>query len=282
MIPSEVRTFTYETGEIQRIQVVRPERWSDLEFFHPQPDTGTFDEFCHIYRTYLVPACPWLFGQMILFHLPEDLNITIPEPPATYGTLLHPMSRAAAALKTHVRIRRGRPVFLHDADHAVRTFWNELESRHLLEVVSGQLPSTIIIPVGPQTGFLSKSEPDAPMKCNANFFIMDRFDCASIYDVQGTPFGLQVKNGFVESPPLFNREALIVRNRTDKNCLNTVGGTAASSGSQNPSISPESSCSLASSYSHFSPSSINSSGSQPSSCSLASSYSHFSPSSINS
>jgi hypothetical protein len=58
---------------------------------------------------------------------------------------------------------------------------------------------------------LTETEPDAAVKVNASFFIMDRFDCATIYDHIGIPLGLCVKNGVVENPPLFCREALLVR-----------------------------------------------------------------------
>ena len=49
------------------------------------------------------------------------------------------------------------------------------------------------------------------MKVNASFFVMDRFDCATVYDHLGTPVGLCIKDGVVENPPLFDREALLVR-----------------------------------------------------------------------
>ena len=65
--------------------------------------------------------------------------------------------------------------------------------------------------MGEFTGYLSKQEPKAQLKCNTSFFIMDPFDCATPYDQIGMPFGLCVKNGVVEHPPLFDREALLVK-----------------------------------------------------------------------
>ena len=49
------------------------------------------------------------------------------------------------------------------------------------------------------------------MKVNASFFIMDRFDCATVYDQVGTPLGLRVKDGVILDPPLYEREALLVK-----------------------------------------------------------------------
>ena len=48
-------------------------------------------------------------------------------------------------------------------------------------------------------------------KVNASFFIMDSFDCATVYDHVGKVFGLCVKDGVVESPPLYHREALLIK-----------------------------------------------------------------------
>jgi hypothetical protein len=69
--------------------------------------------------------------------------------------------------------------------------------------------------LGDLPGYMTATEPSARMKVNANFFIMDRFDCATIYDQVGTPFGLCVKDGEVRNPPLYGREALLVRKDGD-------------------------------------------------------------------
>ena len=57
---------------------------------------------------------------------------------------------------------------------------------------------------------MTEDKRKAALKVNASFFIMDCFDCATAYDHVGTPIGLCVKDGAILSPPLFNREALIV------------------------------------------------------------------------
>ena len=54
-----------------------------------------------------------------------------------------------------------------------------------------------MIPISRRTGYLSRNEEGAAMKVNASFFIMDRFDCATVYDQVGTPLGLRVKDGVV-------------------------------------------------------------------------------------
>lgn len=205
---SEVRTFSYPNGEIQRVQLVCWENWQQLAFWKPAYSEASLGCFERIYRQFLVPACPWLFGNMVMFRLPEDMAVPFPYDTAQFGQLCEPLTAAAAALKQGVRFRGKQPVF---RDKATETFYRELESRNCLYVVRGKLPVTTIIPVGNLSGFLTETAKTAPMKVNASFFIMDRFDCATVHDHIGISLGLQVRNGNVENPPLYQREALLVK-----------------------------------------------------------------------
>lgn len=205
---SEIKTFTYPNGEIQRVQLVRWEDWSQLDFLKLKYSDASLDCFANIYRQFLVPACPWLFGNMVMFHIPDDLELDCSFTTKKYGAVADKLTAAAAALESGVKIVGGKPVF-HNA--WAKHFWKALEERGCLRLISGKLPVTTMIPVGSTTGYLSGEEQAAAMKVNASFFIMDRFDCAAIYDHVGTPLGLCVKDGVVDNPPLFGREALLVK-----------------------------------------------------------------------
>ena len=202
---SEIRIFPRAGGEIQRVQLVRPDSWSELEFLHPAPSEDSFDCFYRIYRQYLVPAAPWVFGNIVMFRLPA--GVAIPSSLAgKYPHIADPLTVAAMVLSCGVAVL-GDQVFFRNRE--VRHFWQELKRRNCIRIVRGNLPVTNIIPVGEVTGFLT--EAPGRLKCNTSFFIMDTFDCATAFDHIGTPFGLLVKDGNVESPPLFSREALLVR-----------------------------------------------------------------------
>lgn len=205
---SQITTYTYPDGSIQRVQVVRWEDWAALDFLSPPPSADALDCFSHIYRNYLVPAAPWLFGNLVMFRLPKDPEIHFPFHTKSYGALTHPLTAAAAALTKGVKIAAGKPRF---RDGKVKAFWEELERQNCLRIVSGKLPVTTIIPLGDAPGYLSRSASGAAVAVNSSFFIMDRFDCATVYDHVGTPFGLCVKDGLVSRPPLYHREALLVR-----------------------------------------------------------------------
>ena len=205
---SEIYTFSYLNGERQRVQLVHLEDWSRLNFLPVSPSEDALDRFARIYEKYLVPACPWLFGHMVMFRLPEDMEVPFSFSSAKYGQLSHPLTSAAAALEQGIRFQFGEPTF---RDAQTERFFHALQSRDCIRLVHGKLPITTVIPVGNRAGYLTQTAPEAAMKVNSSFFIMDRFDCATVYDHLGIHLGLCVKNGVVENPPLFRREALLVK-----------------------------------------------------------------------
>lgn len=202
-----VKTFTYLDGQLQRVQLVRLPDWECIEFLKPRPWDGALDCFADIYRKYLVPACPWLFGNMILFRLPRTMRDPVCEHAGKYADVSDPLIAAAAVLRQGVRICRGKPIF-RSAD--AKALWETLEQHGCIRIVSGKLPVTTVIPVAELAGLMSETEAAASLKVNASFFIMDRFDCATVYDRVGMPFGLCVRQGQVLQPPLYEREALLV------------------------------------------------------------------------
>ena len=92
---SEVRTFSYPNGEIQRVQLVRLDSWQELAFHKPKVSAEAIDSFARIYQKFLVPACPSLFGTMVLFRLPEDMDMPFPYETARYGQVTSPLTAAA-------------------------------------------------------------------------------------------------------------------------------------------------------------------------------------------
>ena len=207
MMQSEIKTYTYPNGDIQRVQIVRWDDWSKLDFLGMSYGEGALECFANVYRNFLVPAAPWMFGNMIMFHIPADLQVDFPFDTGKYGTVADRLTATSAALKAGVSIIGGKPVFKNEK---IKAFWQALEQRNSIQIISGKLPTTMVIPVGDRPGYMTQTEPDAKLKVNASFFIMDRFDCATIYDQVGTPFGLCVKDGLVTNPPLYHREALLV------------------------------------------------------------------------
>lgn len=238
---SEVRVFDRGNGEIQRVHVVSWEDWSQLDFLYLKQETIEQQKqalhcFHHIYKNFLVPTMPWVFPQMAMFVMPEDeemmdvlvdcvrerirvedavygdeqtelSGVNVYYASKRYGNVSDPLMIATILLQEGIRIKKGQAVFLNAQ---AERLYRELEARDCVRTVCGKFPRTQMIPVGRYAGYLSEAEQDAKVKANAHFFIMDPFDCATVYDQVGTPFGLCVKDGVIESPPMYNREALLV------------------------------------------------------------------------
>ncbi len=194
MISSELTVMPRPDGEVQRVQLVRWDDWSALRFLRGAEEPGALADVAKVYRRFLIPACPWLFGQLLLFRLPERGSAE-----ALYA--------AADTLRRGLRLRGGRPVF-HSEE--ARTLWEKLSRAGCVEIVRGRLPFTRVLPMSGESFLLSRTAPEARLRVNASFFIFDPIDCATRYDTVATPFGLAVEDGEILSPPLFGREALLV------------------------------------------------------------------------
>lgn len=199
---SEMKVFAREEGQIQRVHVVKFDDWSEFDFLKPKTNKKALQCFYDIYKNFLVPTAPWMFPQMVMFQLPENTS------ESKSGVSGAELLTASMTLQKGVKLRGGEPVF---TTPEAKALYEKLDAADCVRIVCGKKPKTKIIPVGDFVGYMSECEEDAQMKVNANFFIMDPIDCATIYDQVGRPFGLCVKDGVVSNPPLFEREALLVK-----------------------------------------------------------------------
>ena len=205
---SKIITRYYPDGEIQKAQIVTFDSWKSLDFIQPVFNRKAFDQLCDIYQYFMVDAYPFIFGKMVLFYLPEGYKTTGKVDKNKYGNISDELTRAAIILSEGVTIQNNEPYF-KTLDGEL--LWRDLESKGCLKTAYGRRSKTRFIPVSNKTGFLSQMEPDAAMKVNSSFFIMDFIDTATVFDHVGEAFGLMVDEGKIISPPMFDREALLVR-----------------------------------------------------------------------
>lgn len=204
---SEIFTFEHEDGGIQRVQRVSLDSWTALNFLQPEPSPQGFIKLCELYGNYIVRKYSKLFGRVILFRLPEDVDVHCPMEDKQYGTVTDRLCCAAILFKRGIREKKGNRIFLSkDAEN----LYNTLKDRGDLFTAKGERDSVMILPVDDISGFLTESYKEVKLKANASFFVMDPTDCSTVYDAVGTPFGLCVKDETVISPPMFGREALLV------------------------------------------------------------------------
>lgn len=144
-----------------------------------------------MYEKYLVPVMPYIFGQLHIFYLPEDIKL----PFDVKGI-------KDRYIKTKIYLTK------HYHDKKAQELIKELKERNCYYIVKGKLPVRRIMPYA-DIGYLSSENTDC-LKFNSSFFSFDVIDADSPYDIYGTPIGLNVKDGKILNPPQFNREALLV------------------------------------------------------------------------
>lgn len=194
--------------EIQKYQVVHLDTFRGFSEISPGNGAG-LPGVADIYRRFLVPACPWLFPDMILFQSPAPAvkkTQDLPFVGSVQDTLVH----ARQILSGNLVCRNGK---VHGVTEAAQALWQHLQETGMAYVIRGKRPGLTVIPVGTEMGYLSAHASEGSLLCNASFFIMNPFDCASPYDHIGQPFGLMIQDGIVRRPPLYDRPVLLVDNQ---------------------------------------------------------------------
>ncbi|MBR4928773.1 MAG: phosphodiester glycosidase family protein [Oscillospiraceae bacterium] len=207
MISQEIREFRYESGDLQKVQVVRFGSFSEMDFLTPDFDPESFDRLADLYEDYIIKKYAFAFGNLVLFRLPEGYQVRPVRGDPEYGDIYDPLISASITMERALRFKSGEPVF---SDPEAGELFRYLRETGCLRTVRGMWNTVRILPVSDRFGFLSRNRADARLKVNSSFFIMDGFDCASRYDSIGTPFGLCVKDGKILSPPMFGRQVFHV------------------------------------------------------------------------
>lgn len=225
-IEQSVKTYTFEDGEIQRVQLAKLPPGFSPDFFHTSFSPDAFNGIIDVLDKFQISRYPFLFGTMVFFHIPEGVEVPAFEGAHNYGKVSDPNIKASVLFKK--RFRNGRFVPANDAE---QQFVDKLKAAGTFRVLRGKRSKVVPMPFSEHFDYMSSTEADAKLKVNSNFFIMDSFDCATVYDSVGTPIGLCVKDGRVINPPLYEREAVIVRENSTSvemprltDCTFDIGG----------------------------------------------------------
>ena len=204
---TELHTYRYENGDIQKVQEVILDDFDCLDIFKPVYDKKSFDNLCDLFENFIITKYAMVFGKIILFTLPDGVNVPFKDEDEEYGHIYSEYAKTAVAFKKSIKVTGKKLKF---TDKTCEDFYNYLKDNNCLRLVEGRRNSLDVMPVGKNMGFMTKTCPKAKLKVNSSFFVMDKFDCATVYDVVGTGIGLSVKNGKIFNPPMYDRETLMV------------------------------------------------------------------------
>lgn len=207
MLQSKIHTFVHKDRTIQKVQCVTADSF-DLHFFKTQPSEKAFEQVVSLYQNFIVPRYSALFGTLILFRLPEDVNVPFSSVSEEYGEVFDPLSIVTVHFQKHLSLRGGEVVF---DDAATKDFFELLKTKGCLKIAKGKRNFIKLLPVSSSLGFLAESETESSVRINSHFFVMDVFDVATVFDWIGSPIGAMVEEEEVLSPPLFDREVLEIQ-----------------------------------------------------------------------
>ena len=187
---SYIKEYKYEDNEIQKVQVVTLDNWQSLDFIKPEISPDALKHLASIYQDYFVAKAPYVFGTMVVFHVPDNIEL-----PFKSNYLDRHIACKNYLKKNYKTIE-------------AQKFMKQLEDLGYLYVVKGKNKFMHNFMPYESIGFLSNI--NAKLLVNSSFFTFDVFDSDSKYDIYGTPIGLYMKNGVIYNPPLFNREVFLV------------------------------------------------------------------------
>ncbi|HRZ65584.1 MAG TPA: phosphodiester glycosidase family protein, partial [Spirochaetia bacterium] len=203
----EVRAVEVDGGRI----LFHSSAIGPLEALRPiQGSSGPAEmrELERLFRASILPSRPEIGALVLLRHAG-------PSPfPASAGEaeIYDPARRAAYWLarlhaEGELRIEEGALRFRRKeyTDYA-----EGLASRGLLRVIERGEGQTRFLSAYPGLGLLSAASAGR-LALNSHFFQMELSDCETAWDLLGTPFGLLSLRGEILLPPLFDREALVIR-----------------------------------------------------------------------
>jgi hypothetical protein len=211
MMRSEIFHYTLKDKKKLNVQAVCLDSFDELNFLKPDFDPSSFERLCDLYRDFIIPKYSRVFGTLVHFYLPEGMDIPFADEDGEYGKILDQTILCNVLFQRHASLKDGEIVF--DVER-VKVLFESLKEKGCLRIAKGKRKKLSFLPVGKNSGFLSRNMTQAKLKVNANFFLMDLFDLGSVYDQVFTPFGLSVRDGKILQPPLFDREVLIVRDGT--------------------------------------------------------------------
>lgn len=200
--------YTYKINEeLLRVQKVEIDDFNNLHFFRSQDQIESFKRIADLYSDIIVKNYSFIFGTLVLFKLPADLNVPVPYFDNRFGEIYSREAIIKINFMDNIEIKNDEFVFKSEE---TKKLFETLKNRNLLRVVKGKRKYLAFLPVG-KLGLLSNEEVK-PLRFNSSFFTMDLFDLGSPLDRLGVPVGLNVKNGEIINPPAFNRETLVIKN----------------------------------------------------------------------
>jgi len=150
-------------------------------------------------------------GPIVIFIVPDGMKDPFPET-TSIGNIFKRDCRIRYWLSrlyedNEVRIENEKLVFYNSEYQA---FWDSLEKKGCIFISALIEGIPTFLPVCRHMFKLSTLSKDQ-IVCNSHYFQMEITDCATPWDIMGTPIGLLVHKEKTLLPPLYERETLVIK-----------------------------------------------------------------------
>ena len=199
-----LKTYPLEEEKILNALIVKADSFEQLRFARPEYDPSSFDQISSLYQNYIIKKYSPVFGKIVLFSPDDDILNRMDQDPHIFD----PLSSISGQFRENILIRSREICF---RNRETEDLYQSMERKGRLSVAEGKRNKVSFVPVGRQMGYLSRSFSDASLAVNTSFFVMDQWDCATMFDYAGIPLGLMIENGEVLNPAQYDREAFLIR-----------------------------------------------------------------------
>ncbi|MCR4632704.1 MAG: phosphodiester glycosidase family protein [Erysipelotrichaceae bacterium] len=190
---SKICIYPLKGNKILRAQIVKADSFGSLHFARPDHDPFSFQQVASLYKNFIVKKYAPVFGKTVIFDASSSFDTS---------------ASLNKAFREDGFLRNGQIAFRKKETEEI---FASLKKEDKLLIAAGKCKTLTFLPVGDRLGFLSESFSDASLAVNTSFFLMDKWDCASVFDQIGIPIGLMKENETILNPPQYDREAFLLK-----------------------------------------------------------------------
>lgn len=210
---SIIETVYLNDGNIQKYQIIEGFDWNNLNYKETTFDKKVMRKMVNLYRLNIIPKNPMEFGILIFYHLGDEIGDLKLSQSTEVGqifdqNILLNYYFEKNNMEGKIKEVDGKIIF---EDKNLQRIFDVLLDNGLVDIVRGLNSKLMFMPMCKNIGYPSLIK-GYDLVCNAHFFLMEKSDLDSAYDLLGTAHSLALFKHEIISPPLNHRNAILVKN----------------------------------------------------------------------
>lgn len=210
---NNIETVQLTDGNIQKYQIVSGFKWNDLNYRETVFDKRVMNKMVNLYRLNIIPKKPLEYGILIFYHLGDEIEDLKLSQDTEVGYIYD-----KNVLLNYYFDKNNREGKIKEIDNKMvfedanlQSIYDILLNIGSIDIVRGDSKELFFMPMCKNIGYPSHLT-GHDVICNAHFFLMEKSDRDSAYDLLGTSHSLALYKNEIVSPPLNHRNAILVKN----------------------------------------------------------------------